>query len=51
MIAATTCLYFLICGITQYIKGIDEEKQKNMAIQIYNERGRLETEEEEDDRY
>lgn len=46
MIAATACLYLLICTVSQYIKGVNEEEQRNEAIKVYNETGRLETDDE-----
>ena len=29
MIATTACLYLLICEVSQYVKGIKEEEQRN----------------------
>ena len=48
MIGATACLYLLICTLSQHIKGINEEEQRNTAIKVYNEKGRLESDSEEE---
>lgn len=48
MIASTACLYLLICAVSQHIKGINEEDQRDRAIKVYNEKGRLDMEKEEE---
>jgi len=48
MIATTACLYVLICTISQHVKGICEEEQRNKAIKVFNEKGRFESDSEDE---
>jgi hypothetical protein len=48
MIAATACLYLLICTLSQHVKGMNEEDQRNKAIKLFNEKGRFESDSEDE---
>jgi hypothetical protein len=39
IISATSCMYLVICELSQKIKGVSEKEQRNEVIKLYREKG------------